>query len=56
MEFHVADAQNLPFDDNQFDVVICESVNAFVPNRAKAASEYVRVIKSGGFLGMSEPF
>ena len=54
IEFRVADAQNLPFDDGTFDVVICESVNAFINDKPKAISEYVRVIKSGGYLGLNE--
>jgi len=53
-EFRVADAQNLPFEDAAFDAVICESVNAFIRNKQKAASEYVRVIKSGGYVGLNE--
>ena len=32
-EFRVADAQHLPFAEDTFDGVICESVNAFVENR-----------------------
>lgn len=47
-EFEVADAQNLSFKDATFDTVICESLNAFIENKPKALSEYVRVIKPGG--------
>ncbi|MBA7507359.1 2-methoxy-6-polyprenyl-1,4-benzoquinol methylase, mitochondrial [subsurface metagenome] len=54
VEFRVADAQNLPFEDALFDAVICESVNAFIENKQKAASEYVRVTKPGGYVGLNE--
>lgn len=53
-EFRVADARELPFDDGVFDVVICESVLAFVPGKEKAASEFVRVAKPGGTVGINE--
>lgn len=53
-DFRVGDAQALPFDDNQFDVLICESVNTFVPDKARAADEYVRVVKPGGYVGLNE--
>ena len=53
--FRQADAQDLPFEDNSFDVVICESVNIFVPDRLKALGEYKRVLKPGGRLGLNEP-
>lgn len=53
-EFRVADAMFLPFEDNRFDAVICESVNIFVPDLARAASEYARVVKPGGYVGMNE--
>jgi len=54
LEFRVADAQNLPFEDASFDAVICESVNAFIENKLRAVSEYVRVIKPGGYVGFNE--
>jgi len=54
VEFRVADAQNLPFEDNSFDAVICESVNAFIKNKQRALSEYVRVTKPGGYVGLNE--
>ena len=53
-EFRVADAQDLPFEDDRFDVLICESVNTFVPDLDKAAQEYVRVVKPGGYVGLNE--
>ena len=53
-EFRVADAQDLPFEDDRFDVLICESVNTFVPNLDRAAQEYVRVVKPGGYVGLNE--
>jgi ubiquinone/menaquinone biosynthesis C-methylase UbiE len=54
VEFRMADAQNLPFKDTTFDTVICESVNAFIENKPKALSEYVRAIKPGGYVGLNE--
>lgn len=54
VEFRIADAQNLPFDDSQFDALICESVNVFVPDKARAMREYWRVLKPGGSIGLNE--
>jgi len=54
LEFRVADARDLPFDDNHFDAVISESVNTFIPERERAMAEYVRVIRSGCYVGMTE--
>jgi len=53
-EFRVADAQDLPFEDDWFDILICESVNVFIPDKSKAFSEYKRVIKPGGAAGINE--
>ena len=54
VDFRIADAQALPFSDDCFDVLLCESVNVFVPDLQKAAKEYVRVVKPGGFVGINE--
>lgn len=54
VEFWVADAQDLPFEDGYFDVVIGESITAFVENKQRAVSEYVRVTKPGGYIGLNE--
>lgn len=54
VEFKVADAQDLSFEDDLFDVVICESVTAFVEEKQKAVSECVRVTRPGGYIGFNE--
>jgi len=54
VKFMVADAQNLPFEDALFDVGICESVNAFIEDKQRAISEYVRVTKPKGYVGLNE--
>ena len=54
VEFRVADAQALPFEDNLFDAVICESVVAFPPDKQKTVNELARVTRPGGTVGMSE--
>jgi ubiquinone/menaquinone biosynthesis C-methylase UbiE len=54
LEFREGDAQELPFENNRFDVVICESVNTFVPDKNQAIREYVRVVKPGGYVGLNE--
>jgi ubiquinone/menaquinone biosynthesis C-methylase UbiE len=54
VEFKHAGALDLPFDDNTFDIVISESVNVFIPDRAGAVAEYKRVTKPGGYIGLNE--
>lgn len=54
VEFKVADAQDLPFEDDLFDAVITESVTAFPEDKQKAVKEYVRVTRPGGYVGLNE--
>jgi arsenite methyltransferase len=54
VEFRVADAQDLPFDDALFDVVIGESVATFTEDKRRVVSEYARVTAPGGYVGMNE--
>jgi len=42
------DAQDLPFDDASFDVVLSVFGCMFAPDHAKAAAELARVLKPGG--------
>ncbi len=52
--FLAADARVLPFPDCCFDVVLLESVNVFFEDRLAVFKEYLRVIKPGGYLGITE--
>ena len=54
VELRVADARALPFEDNTFDAVICESVLVFLDDKQRAVDEFVRVTKPGGYVGVTE--
>ena len=54
VEFRVADVQNLPFEDDLFDAVVGESITSFPEDKERAVSEYVRVTKPGGYVGLNE--
>jgi ubiquinone/menaquinone biosynthesis C-methylase UbiE len=49
-----ADARRLPFADASFGGVICESVLAFLEDKANAVKEFHRVLTPGGFLVNNE--
>jgi ubiquinone/menaquinone biosynthesis C-methylase UbiE len=49
------DAQNLPFVDNSFDVVVCCETIEHLPAVQKAISELYRVTKAGGKLLLTTP-
>jgi len=53
--FRIADAKNLPFEDNTFDVVFSQFVISLL-DKEKALAEFMRVLKPGGFLGLVEIF
>ena len=53
IEFRVADAEALPFDDAAFDTVISTFGVMFAANQDRAASELLRVCKSGGQIGLT---
>ena len=48
-----ADAEALPFPDDNFDVVVSTFGVMFTPNHDLAASELVRVCKPGGKIGLA---
>jgi ubiquinone/menaquinone biosynthesis C-methylase UbiE len=51
--FQEADAENLPFPDASFDVVLSTFGVMFTPNQERAASELVRVCRPGGKIGLA---
>jgi SAM-dependent methyltransferase len=52
LEWAEADAENLPFEDASFDVVISSIGVMFAPHHQAAADELVRVCRSGGKIGL----
>jgi ubiquinone/menaquinone biosynthesis C-methylase UbiE len=51
--FQQADAENLPFPDGSFDVVLSTFGVMFTPDQAKAAKELLRVCRVGGKIGLA---
>ncbi len=52
LEWAVADAENLPFDDESFDVVMSSIGAMFAPHHEDVARELVRVCRPGGTIGL----
>jgi SAM-dependent methyltransferase len=53
VRFQTADAEQLPFDESQFDVVLSTYGVMFTANQEKAASELARVTRPGGRIGLA---
>jgi ubiquinone/menaquinone biosynthesis C-methylase UbiE len=53
IEFREADAENLTFDDDSFDVVLSTFGVMFTPNQEKAAAELLRVCRPKGKIGLT---
>jgi ubiquinone/menaquinone biosynthesis C-methylase UbiE len=53
VSFQQADAENLPFADATFDVVLSTFGVMFTPNQEVAAREMLRVCRPGGKIGMA---
>ena len=52
LEWVEADAEALPFDDDEFDVVTSSLGAMFAPDHQAVADELVRVCRPGGTIGM----
>jgi len=53
VKFQVADAEDLPFDDGSFDVVLSTFGAMFTPDHARPAREMLRVLRDGGRIGLA---
>ncbi len=53
LEWEVADAENLPFVDQDFDVVMSCIGAMFAPHHQRVADELVRVCRPGGTIGLA---
>jgi len=52
VDFREGDAENLPFEDASFDVVVSTLGVMFAPDQQKAAEELLRVVRPGGTIAM----
>jgi SAM-dependent methyltransferase len=53
VKFEQADAENLPYSDHSFDVVMSTFGVMFTPDQDKAAAEMARACKPGGRIGLA---
>ncbi len=54
VEFIQGDIEEMPLDDNQFDVIVSNCVLNLVPDKQKAFAEMYRVLKPGGHFCVSD--
>lgn len=54
--FSVADAENLPFEDNTFDIVVCNASFHHYIHPNTVLMEMQRVLKNGGKLLIGDPY
>jgi len=50
VKFRVGSAYNIPFKDEEFDLVITGGATSFMEDKETAISEYIRVTKPWGFI------
>jgi SAM-dependent methyltransferase len=53
VNFQTADAEDLPFDNESFDVVLSTFGAMFAPRHGQTASEMLRVVRRGGKIGLA---
>lgn len=54
VRFIQGDAEAMPIANNSFDVVICECAFCTFPDKKTAAHEFMRVLRPGGTVGISD--
>jgi SAM-dependent methyltransferase len=53
IQFQVADAEALPYEDGSFDVALSTFGAMFAPDQRRTARELVRVVRGGGRIGLA---
>lgn len=53
VDFRPADAEDLPFAEDSFDVVLSTFGVMFTPNQEQSAREMIRVVRRGGRIGLA---
>jgi len=53
VNFRVADAEELPFEDGTFDVALSTFGAMFTPDHTRPAREMLRVVRKGGRIGLA---
>lgn len=51
LDWGLGDVTTLPFDEQAFDVVVCQFALMYFPDRRRALREMLRVLRSGGRFG-----
>ncbi len=54
VDYHLGDAQAMPFEDDSFDVAISQEALLHVPDKAAMIAECARVLKPGGVLAFTD--
>lgn len=52
--FTTGDAERLPYPDAVFDAVVCECALCTFPDKTRAAAEFARALRPGGWLGITD--
>lgn len=55
IEWQEANAEDMPFPDNGFNVVLCQASLMFMPDKEKALNEMYRVLARGGRVLLNAP-
>jgi len=56
IEFSIADARSLPYEDDSFDVVSSEYLLPYITNPSTALAEMIRVTQTGGLIKFNYSF